>query len=71
MPHVSIKMYPGRNDKTKEDLSKKMEKFIVKELGCDPSQVSVSFKEIEPDEFKSTLKEEIRDEDVYIHSKLV
>ncbi|MFM2490593.1 hypothetical protein ABW365_24690 [Enterococcus avium] len=38
----------------------------MKELGCTPNVVSVSFKEIEADKWKDVIGDEIAGEDVYI-----
>lgn len=68
MPHVSVRMYPGRSEEVKKDLANKMQDFIVKELGCDPNVVSVSFKEIEADKWNDVINDEIAGEDVYIEA---
>ena len=66
MPHLSVKMYPGRSEEVKQDFAKKLQDFVVKELGCTPNVVSVSFKEIEADKWKDVIGDEIAGEDVCI-----
>lgn len=39
MPHVVIKMYPGRNDEIKENLAKKVASGIAEELKIDIGKV--------------------------------
>lgn len=68
MPHLSVKLYPGRTEKVKQDLANKLQDFVVKELGCDPKVVSVSFKEIEADKWKDVIDDEIAGEEIYIES---
>lgn len=68
MPHVSVKLYPGRTEEVKQDLANKLQNFVVKELGCDPKVVSVSFKEIEADKWKDVIDDEIAGEKIYIES---
>lgn len=68
MPHVSVKLYPGRTEEVKQDLANKLQDFVVKELGCDPKVVSVSFKEIEADKWKDVIDDEIAGEKIYIES---
>lgn len=68
MPHISVKMYPGRSEEVKKDLAEKLQGFVVKELGCTPNVVSVSFKEIEAEKWKDVIDDEIAGEDVYIEA---
>ena len=68
MPHLSVKLYPGRSEEVKQDLANKLQDFVVKELGCDPKVVSVSFKEIEADKWKDVIDDEIAGEEIYIES---
>jgi Uncharacterized protein, 4-oxalocrotonate tautomerase homolog len=68
MPHLSVRMYPGRTEEVKQELAEKLKGFIVQELGCDPNAVSVSFKEIEADKWKDVIDDEIAGEEIYIES---
>lgn len=68
MPHLSVRMYPGRSEEVKQALAEKLQDFIVKELGCEPNVVSVSFKEIEADRWKEVIDEEIAGEEVYVEA---
>ncbi|MDT2597966.1 tautomerase family protein [Enterococcus dongliensis] len=68
MPHLSVKLYPGRSKEVKQDFANKLQDFVVKELGCEPNVVSVSFKEIEPDQWKKVIGDETTGEDYYIES---
>lgn len=68
MPHVSVKLYPGRTEEIKQEFANKLQDFVVKELGCDPKVVSVSFKEIEADKWKDVIDDEIAGEKIYIES---
>lgn len=68
MPHLSVRMYPGRSNEVKQEFADKLQDFVVKELGCEPNVVSVSFKEIDADKWKDVIGDEIAGEDVYIES---
>ncbi|MBO0457058.1 tautomerase family protein [Enterococcus hulanensis] len=68
MPHLSVRMYPGRSKEVKQEFADKLQDFVVKELGCEPNVVSVSFKEIDADKWKDVIGDEIAGEDVYIES---
>ncbi|MDT2659395.1 tautomerase family protein [Enterococcus hulanensis] len=68
MPHLSVRMYPGRSKEVKQEFADKLQDFVVKELGCEASAVSVSFKEIDADKWKDVIGDETAGEDVYIES---
>lgn len=44
MPHLSVRLYPGRSEEVKKEFADKLQQFVVQELGCEPKVVSVSFK---------------------------
>ncbi|HRX15846.1 MAG TPA: tautomerase family protein [Spirochaetota bacterium] len=46
MPHVIIKMYPGRGEDIKKDLVQQIAKVIQDKTGCDDNSISVSIEEI-------------------------
>lgn len=66
MPHLSVRLYPGRSKEVKQDFAEKLQNLVVKELGCEPNVVSVSFKEIPSDKWKDVIDDEIAGEDSYI-----
>ncbi|MBO0453397.1 tautomerase family protein [Candidatus Enterococcus murrayae] len=68
MPHLSVRLYPGRSKEVKQEFADKLQAFVVKELGCEPNVVSVSFKEIAPEKWKDVIDDEIAGEDVYIEA---
>lgn len=68
MPHLSVKLYPGRSKEIKQEFANKLQDLVVKELGCEPNVVSVSFKEIEKDKWNDVIEDEIAGEDVYIEA---
>ena len=68
MPHLSVRLYPGRSKEVKQEFANKLKDLVVKELGCEPNVVSVSFKEIEKDKWNDVIEDEIAGEDVYIEA---
>ncbi|MDT2570380.1 tautomerase family protein [Enterococcus raffinosus] len=68
MPHLSVRLYPGRSKEVKQEFANKLQDLVVKELGCKPNVVSVSFKEIEKEKWHDVIEDEIAGEDVYIES---
>ena len=48
MPHVIIKLYPGRTDEQKTKLAGEIVKDIVAIAKCEAKSVSVAIEEVEP-----------------------
>ncbi len=48
MPHIIVKLYPGRSEHQKVELTKKIVKNVVEIAECKETSVSVAFEEIEP-----------------------
>ena len=51
MPHIIVKLFPGRTMQQKTELTKKIVENVVSIAGCKESSVSVSFEEIEASEW--------------------
>ena len=48
MPHVIVKLHPGRSDQQKELLAEEIVKDVVVIAKCEEKSVSVAFEEIDP-----------------------
>jgi 4-oxalocrotonate tautomerase len=48
MPHVIVKLYPGRTEQQKIRLAEQIVKDVVDIIKCDESSVSVAIEEIKP-----------------------
>jgi len=48
MPHVIVKLYPGRSEAQKTRLAEAISQQVVDIAGCEPSSVSVAVEEISP-----------------------
>ena len=57
MPHVIIKLHPGRSDEQKSELAKKIVENVVSIAKCDKNFVSVSIEEIGPEEWYEKVYE--------------
>lgn len=55
MPHVIIKMNPGRTDKQKNELAQAIADSVVKIAVCDEKTVSVAIEEIAPEDWAETV----------------
>lgn len=55
MPHVIVKMHPGRDEETKKVLTQKMEELLVEVLHTTGDAVSVGIEEISSDDWQKKL----------------
>lgn len=67
MPHVVVKLWPGRSDEIKTNLAKKIAHDVAEGLKVDISDVSVAFEEVDQGDWgEQVYKKEIRDnENIY------
>ncbi|HEY4535221.1 MAG TPA: tautomerase family protein [Enteractinococcus sp.] len=71
MPHIAVSMFPGRDDATKRDIAEKLQQFYVETFGTDQKAVSVSIVEIPGEEFRETIQQRYRPEELYISSRAI
>jgi 4-oxalocrotonate tautomerase len=57
MPHVSVKMYPGRSEKEKAKLAEAIVQDVMDIIGAGRSSISVAIEEISPQEWKEKVYE--------------
>ena len=50
-PHVIIKLWPGKTEEQKQQLTDSIVKDMVSTMDCKESSISVAFEEVEPDEW--------------------
>lgn len=55
MPHVEIKCFPGRSEAQKKECAEKLAEVLAETLGCKTSSVSVSIKDVSPDDWKEKV----------------
>ena len=67
MPHVVVKLWPGRNDEIKTNLAQKIANVVSEELKVDIGDVSVGFEEVNRYDWgEQVYKKEIKDnENIY------
>jgi 4-oxalocrotonate tautomerase len=51
MPHIIVKLYPGRSDEQKTRLAEEIVKDVVTIAQCEEKSVSVAFEEIRPEDW--------------------
>ena len=57
MPHVIIKLYPGRTEEKKKELAQKIAEDVVKIAGCKESSVSVAIEEVKESDWMTKIYE--------------
>lgn len=66
MPHIAIKMYPGRDEETKKNLAEKTRNFIMQEMNMEAKYISVSVEEVEKENWEKEVVGQIAEKDLYI-----
>ena len=61
MPHITIQMYPGRDDETKMKLAKAVLKVASQELNRGEEDFSVSIQDVPQDEWTDKVYKNITD----------
>lgn len=62
MPHVIIRLWPGRSDEVKSNLAKTIALDIAKGLNVEMGDVSVAFEEVSRNDWgEQVYKKEIKD----------
>ena len=51
MPHISVKLYPGRSEQQKVQLAERIVKDVVSLLKCGEESVSLAIEEIKPEDW--------------------
>ena len=55
MPHVIVKMHPGRTDEQKNKLAQAIADSVVKIARCENKSVSVAIEEIAPEDWAEAV----------------
>ena len=66
MPHISIKMYPGRSEELKKDIAEKTRDFLKDTMGMDAKYFSVSVEEVEKENWQEEVVDKIAEKDLYV-----
>ena len=70
MPHVIVKLYPGRTDEVKQQLSDAIVKDVMEIAKCEEKSVSVAIEEIEKEDWpQKVYKPEIIDKEKLLYKK--
>lgn len=66
MPHISIKMYPGRTEDTKKKIAEKVRDCLVEEMQMEPKYFSVSVEDIEKSDWQKEVVDQLKEEEMYV-----
>jgi 4-oxalocrotonate tautomerase len=55
MPHVIVKLYPGRTEKKKKQLAEAIAKSVATIALCEEKSVSVAIEEVEKDDWTAKV----------------
>ena len=55
MPHISVKLYPGRSEQQKARLCEQIVKAVTSTAGCGEDSVSVAIEEVQPGDWKKKV----------------
>ncbi len=55
MPHVIIKMYPGRSEEQKNNLTEAIKKSVIETTNADEEYISIDIQEIAPEKWAETV----------------
>ena len=68
MPHIAIKMYPGRSEELKKEIAVKTRDFLSQAMGMEEKFFSVSVEDIEKDQWQEEVVDKIAKDDLYVES---
>jgi 4-oxalocrotonate tautomerase len=70
MPHINIKMYPGRSEDMKQELTNAIVKDVLSIVQCDEKWISVVFEEIDSSDWpEKVYKPEIMNKQDKLYKK--
>jgi 4-oxalocrotonate tautomerase len=70
MPHVSIKLYPGRSEEQKTQLAEQIAKDVMTIAKCPETAVSVAIEEVQPADWpEKVYRPEIQDKPETLYKK--
>ena len=70
MPHVIVKLWPGKSDRQKARLSEEIAKDVMKVLNYGEESVSVAMEEVKPEDWvEKVYKPDIQDNWAKLYKK--
>jgi 4-oxalocrotonate tautomerase len=70
MPHVTVKLYPGRTEEQKKRLAEAITKDIVAIAKCEEKSVSVAIEDVDPNQWaEKVYRPDILDNEANLYKK--
>lgn len=70
MPHVTVKLWPGKSEQQKEQLAEEITRDVIEVLDYDEKAVSVTFEEVSPENWaEQVYKPDILDQPENVFKK--
>lgn len=70
MPHIIVKLYPGRTEQQKQQLADAITKDVISIANCEEKSVSVAFEEVDPADWaEKVYRPEILDKQEKLYKK--
>ncbi len=70
MPHISVRLWPGRSETDKQQLADAIVEDVVKYTGCSEASVTVAIEEVRPEDWKEKVYEpEILAKEQFLYKK--
>lgn len=66
MPHIDVRMFPGRDEETKKALAEKIVETAMEQLGCPKEVLSVAIAEVAPAEWNEQVAETVDAEKIVV-----
>lgn len=55
MPHIAVKLYPGRSEVLKKALAQELAKAMVLVLGSKPESISIGIEDVAPEDWEESV----------------
>ena len=69
MPHVTVEMLPGRTKEVKHNLAEQLSQTVAACVNVDPSDVSVSIREVSIENWKAEVYNRVLSEESTIYRR--
>jgi 4-oxalocrotonate tautomerase len=72
MPHVIVKLYPGRTEEQKKNLADKIAQAVIDAVNVPEDSISIGIEEIPKEQWEETVKKRdiiAKQKTIYKHSK--
>lgn len=69
MPHISVKLWPGRSEEQKKQLADQLTRAAINSIQCSEKSISVTIEEVEQENWNEVYKKEILEKEDVLYKK--